>query len=147
MAVTDAAIFIMNITATTLHTYFSNKYKQFNKKSYLPRGKGVEFANLKRLMDIYTPYQVMVAIDFYVDNSVDTSVSGFSRECYRLVSEYADDPIIAKAKYAIGVSKNNIQLREAYYAYVDALDSWQPSARDIRVAAINLEEMADSCLS
>lgn len=134
------------ITPVSLHTYFCNQYKRRHHIDYKYQGKGLELAAIKRLLALYDSYQLMFVIEEYVQSSVFCSVNGLVSDIDDWMKEYAPDPLAAKAKVAIRLSKNQ-ELIQAYYDYVDEVDAWTPNRTAIEESAQRLDELAIKCLN
>lgn len=134
-----------DINALHLHNYFSNIYKRSFGKDYDAQGKGLEMVLLKRLLLQYSPYQIMCAIERSVPDSIFVSIKTFAISAEEYIKEYADDPLLAKAHYAMVKAKKgkSASIRQAYSDYCDEVDAWAPSAQRIKNAATHLENLMD----
>lgn len=133
-------------TPVSIHTYFCNQYKRRHRIDYKYQGKGLELSMLKRLLAIYDPFQLMLAIDEYTESSVFATVGGFYADAQDWVQEHAPDALAARAKVAMRLTKNQ-ELIQAYYDYIDESDAWMASRGAIEAAAQRLDELVGKCLN
>jgi len=127
--------------ALTLHNYFSNLYRRKYGRSYDHSGKGIELVLLKRLLNQYDYYQLIYVIDKMVDGFVYVDIRSISDHAEEWIMEYAFDPLVAKARFAIRHNKGKPEeIKQLLYDYMDECDSIAPSRRRIEAAASKLQE-------
>lgn len=122
--------------ALTLHNYFCNCFKRQYKQEYNHQAKGIELILLKRLLDRYDKYQLMYVIDRLINESISVTIKTVYDSADEWIMEYAYDPLLAKARFAIHNSKGNKDIiKSAMYDYMDENDAWAPSHIRIEKAA------------
>ena len=137
--------FMKPLNALNLLNYFSNQYKKAYESEYSYQGKGLEMTLLKQLMAHHDPYQIMLAMKRYIDNSMFVTVKDFYYHADEIIEEYADDPIMSKGWIALH-TKPSEALREAYYEYLDECDGWFSRKPSIDKAAKKLVELSEEAL-
>ena len=128
--------------ALTVHNYFCNLYKRRFGEEYNHSAKGIELSLIKRMMDKYDIYQLMYIMDKMVNDSVTSTIKNIYDNIDEWIMEYAYDPLIAKARFAIRNKKGKPEdIKQALYDYTDELDAWFPVKSRIEKAAMALQEV------